>query len=128
MFYESLYGIFDFIKLFVPINFKVWNWKILLNGDRDSHVFLKRNHEKIIFIVIASIIKTSYRYFYFPSVFIFMIHYYWMTDPILFISMILGLGGVFVLINSFGDDDDSDNDGGMGTYIYNLEPIKVGSN
>ena len=89
---------------------------------------MKRNHEKIIFIVIASIIKTSYRYFYFPSVFIFMIHYYWMTDPILFISMILGLGGVFVLINSFGDDDDSDNDGGMGTYIYNLEPIKVGSN
>ena len=51
-----------------------------------------------------------------------------MTDPILFISMILGLGGVFVFINSFGDDDDSDNDGGMGIYLYNLEPLKVGSN
>ena len=51
-----------------------------------------------------------------------------MTDPILFISMILGLGGVLVLINSFSDDDDSDNDGGMGTYIYNHEPIKVVSN
>ena len=51
-----------------------------------------------------------------------------MYDPILFISMILGLGGVFVLINSFSDDDDSDNDGGMGSYIYNLEPAKVVSN
>ena len=51
-----------------------------------------------------------------------------MNDPILFISMFLGLGGVFVLINSFSDDDDSDNDGGMGTIIYNLEPVKVGNN
>ena len=51
-----------------------------------------------------------------------------MTDPILLISMILGLGGVFVLINSFSDDDDSDNDGGTGTYIYNLEPVKIGNN
>ena len=51
-----------------------------------------------------------------------------MTDPILFISMILGLGGVFVLINSFSDDDDGDNDGGEGTYIYNLEPVKAGNN
>ena len=51
-----------------------------------------------------------------------------MNDPILLISMILGLGGVFVLINSFSDDDDSDNDGGMGTHIYNLEPVKVGNN
>tara|TARA_B100000674_G_scaffold54281_1_gene37733 strand:+ start:224 stop:379 length:156 start_codon:yes stop_codon:yes gene_type:complete len=51
-----------------------------------------------------------------------------MTDPILFISMILGLGGVFVLINSFSDDDDGDNDGGKGTYIYNLEPVKAGNN
>jgi len=48
-----------------------------------------------------------------------------MNDPTLFISLILGLGGVFVLINSFSDDDDSDNDGGMGTYIYNLEPLEV---
>ena len=57
-----------------------------------------------------------------------MIHHLNMTDPVLFISMILGLGGVFVLINSFSDDDDSDNDGGMGTYIYNFELIKVGNN
>tara|TARA_Y100000589_G_scaffold328109_1_gene371478 strand:+ start:612 stop:782 length:171 start_codon:yes stop_codon:yes gene_type:complete len=46
-----------------------------------------------------------------------------MTDPALIISMILGLGGVFVLINSFSDDDDSDNDGGKGTFIYNLIPV-----
>ena len=78
-------------------------------------------------IVFSSIIKTSYRYIDTPAVFIYMNHHWYMTDPILFISMILGLGGVFVLINSFSDDDDSDNDGGMGTYIYNLEPVKVGN-
>ena len=41
-----------------------------------------------------------------------------MTDPILYLSMILGLGGVYVLISSF-DDDDGDDDGKK--YIYNLE-------
>ena len=41
-----------------------------------------------------------------------------MTDPILYISMLLGLGGVYVLISSFHDDDD-DDDGVK--YIYNLE-------
>ncbi len=51
-----------------------------------------------------------------------------MYDPILLISMFLGLGGVIVLINSFSDDDDSDNDGGTGTYVYNLEPVKVCNN
>ena len=50
-----------------------------------------------------------------------------MTDPILLISMVLGLGGVFVLIDSFSDDDDSDNDGGTGTYVYHLQPVKVGN-
>ena len=54
-----------------------------------------------------------------------MIQHSCMNDPILIISMVLGLGGVFVFINSFSDDDDSDNDGGMGTYIYNLEPVKA---
>tara|TARA_B100000242_G_C42861126_1_gene399720 strand:+ start:409 stop:552 length:144 start_codon:yes stop_codon:yes gene_type:complete len=42
-----------------------------------------------------------------------------MTDPILYLSMILGLGGVYVLVSSFNDDDDGDDDGGK--YIYNLE-------
>ena len=32
-----------------------------------------------------------------------------MTDPILYLSMLLGLGGVFVLISSFHDDDDDDD-------------------
>ena len=42
-----------------------------------------------------------------------------MTDPILYLSMLLGLGGVYVLISSFHDDDDDDDDGEK--YIYNLE-------
>jgi len=40
-----------------------------------------------------------------------------MTDPILYLSMLLGLGGVYVLISSFHDDDDDDGE----KYIYNLE-------
>ena len=48
-----------------------------------------------------------------------------MTDPILYLSMILGLTGVYVLISSFSDDDDDSNDDG-GRYIYNLEYLKVG--
>ena len=45
-----------------------------------------------------------------------------MTDPILYISMLLGLGGVYVLISSFHDDDD-DDDGEK--YIYNLKQINI---
>ena len=41
-----------------------------------------------------------------------------MTDPILYLSMILGLGGVYVLIASFNDDDD-DDDGEK--YLINFE-------
>ena len=48
-----------------------------------------------------------------------------MADPILYLSMILGLTGVYVLISSFGDDDDDSNDDGE-RYIYNLEYVKVG--
>ena len=40
-----------------------------------------------------------------------------MTDPILYLSMLLGLGGVYVLISSFHDDDDDDGE----KYIYNLK-------
>ena len=43
-----------------------------------------------------------------------------MTDPILYLSMLLGLVGVYVLISSFHDDDDGDDDDGE-KYIYNLE-------
>ena len=45
-----------------------------------------------------------------------------MTDPILYLSMILGLTGVYVLISSFGDDDDDSNDDGE-RYIYSLEYV-----
>ena len=34
-----------------------------------------------------------------------------MLDPVLYLSMLLGLGGVYVLISSFHDDDDGDDDG-----------------
>ena len=42
-----------------------------------------------------------------------------MTDPILYLSMLLGLGGVYVLISSFHDDDDGDDDGER--YVYSFE-------
>ena len=48
-----------------------------------------------------------------------------MTDPILYLSMILGLTGMYVLISSFEDDDDDGNDDGE-KYIYNFEYVKVG--
>ena len=48
-----------------------------------------------------------------------------MTDPFLYLSMILGLGGVYVLISSFHDDDDDSNDDGE-KYLSNLEYVKVG--
>ena len=48
---------------------------------------------------------------------IYLFHNCFMTDPILYLSMILGLGGVFVLISSFHDDDGDDGE----KFIYNLE-------
>ena len=48
-----------------------------------------------------------------------------MTDPILYLSMILGLGGVYVLITSFNDDDDDSDDDGE-KYLFNLEYAKAG--
>ena len=47
-----------------------------------------------------------------------------MTDPILYLSMILGLGGVYVLIESFNDDDDDSDEGEK--YLFNLKYIKAG--
>ena len=49
-----------------------------------------------------------------------MFQTWFMTDPILYLSMLLGLGGVYVLITSFHDDDDDGDDDGE-IYIYNLE-------
>ena len=48
-----------------------------------------------------------------------------MTDHILYLSMILGLGGVYVLIALFDDDDDDSNDDGE-KYFFNLEYAKAG--
>ena len=48
-----------------------------------------------------------------------------MTDPILYLSMLLGLGGVYVLISSFHDDDDDDGNDDGEKYIYNPEYINL---
>ena len=48
-----------------------------------------------------------------------------MTDPVLYLSMILGLGGVYVLIASFNDDDDDSNDDGE-KYFFNFQYVKAG--
>ena len=48
-----------------------------------------------------------------------------MTDPVLYLSMILGLGGVYVLIDSFNDDDDDSDDDGE-KYLFNFEYVKGG--
>ncbi len=42
-----------------------------------------------------------------------------MMDPILYLSMFLGLGGVYILISSFSDDDDDGDDDGE-KYIFNI--------
>ena len=49
-----------------------------------------------------------------------------MMDPILYLSMLLGFGGVYVLISSFHDDDDDGDDDGE-KYIYNLENTNLAS-
>ena len=44
-----------------------------------------------------------------------------MTDPILYLSMLLGLGGVYVLISSFHDDDDDNGNDDGEKYINNIQ-------
>lgn len=51
-----------------------------------------------------------------------MFENYIMTDPIFYISMLLGFGGIYVLISSFQDDDDDDSNDGE-RYIYNYDFI-----
>ncbi len=48
---------------------------------------------------------------------------WFMADPILYLSLLLGLGGVYVLISSFHDDDDGDDDGEK--YIYNCKQTNL---
>ena len=45
-----------------------------------------------------------------------------MNDPILYLSMFLGFGGVYVLISSFHDDDDDSDDGGE-RYTFLLDTV-----
>ena len=47
-----------------------------------------------------------------------------MTDPILYLSMLLGLLGIYTLISSF-EDDDNDNGGDGERFFYNLKFDKV---
>ena len=51
-----------------------------------------------------------------------MFHNLFMLDPILYLSMLLGFGGIYVLISSFNDDDD-DSDDGEGRYIYSYDNV-----
>ena len=53
-------------------------------------------------------IKRKYRYWKASSNLIPMFQSRYMTDPIIYLSMFLGLGGVYVLISSFHDDDDGE--------------------
>jgi len=53
-----------------------------------------------------------------------MIQYIFMADPALYLSIFLGLGGIYVLITSFHDDDDDSDDDGE-RFIYNLEYLKL---
>ena len=48
-----------------------------------------------------------------------MVQNWVMLNPFLYLSMFLGLGGVYVLVSSFHDDGDGDDDGEK--IIYNLE-------
>ena len=70
------------------------------------------------------IIKRSWRYEKASSNLFLIDQNGLMTDPILYLSMILGLGGVYVLITSFNDDDDDSDDGEK--YFFNLEFAKTG--
>ena len=40
-----------------------------------------------------------------------------MYDPIFYLSMILGFGGIYVLISAFHDDDESDDDAERYTFF-----------
>ena len=52
-----------------------------------------------------------------------MFQNYVMYDPILYLSMLLGLGGIYVLISSFHDDDDGGDDGEK--YFFSFEQTNL---
>ena len=78
-----------------------------------------------LFLKLKLIIKRSWRFEKAPPDLFLIGEDKIMTDPILYLSMILGLGGVYVLIASFNDDDDDSNDDGE-KYFFNLEYAKAG--
>ena len=50
---------------------------------------------------------------------------FFIKDPILILSFILALGGIFTIISLFDDDDDdSDGDGILDTNLRGLKFIK----
>ena len=61
-------------------------------------------------------IKRIFRYLKASSKLIWIFHNGIMNDPILYLSMILGFGGIYILIISFHDDDDDGNDDGERYY------------
>ena len=49
-----------------------------------------------------------------------------MNDPIFYLSMFLGFGGIYVLISSFHDDDDDDDGEEDGErYIFSAEYVNL---
>ena len=47
-----------------------------------------------------------------------------MTDPILYISLLLGLAGIYTLISAFGDDDD-DNGGDGEVFSFDFDYLNL---
>ena len=45
------------------------------------------------------------------------------VDPIFYLSIFLGLGGIYTLISSFDDDDDDRGDGEIISNNFNLARI-----
>ena len=71
-----------------------------------------------LFLKLKLIIKRSWRYEKASPDLYLIDQNYKMTDPILYLAMILGLGGIYVLIASFNDDDDDSNDDGEKYFFY----------
>ena len=50
--------------------------------------------------------------------------YFFLKDPILFLSFFLAIGGIFTIISLFDDDDDDDGDGLLNINLKGLKLIK----
>ena len=85
-----------------------------------QRVLWNKKSIEIDLIKIQEMIKRIFRYLKASSKLIWIFHNGFMYDPILYISMILGFGGIYILISSFHDDDDDDNDDGE-RYYHNFQ-------